>query len=145
MLLNGRATYGRRLRRMCDSHILLVAERAANMMATDQLETLLHAYVEGRAVAIPHDSLPHEMPLQASPTEGLHIPETGASLSPREVEVLRLLIAGASNQAIADTLVISIYTAKHHVASILQKLGVASRTQAALRGRAFGLEPLSTQ
>jgi ATP/maltotriose-dependent transcriptional regulator MalT len=76
------------------------------------------------------------------PAGGRYVAETGEILSPREVEVLRLLIAGAGNQAIADTLVISLHTAKHHVASILQKLGVATRTQAALRGRALGLEPL---
>jgi predicted ATPase/DNA-binding NarL/FixJ family response regulator/DNA-binding XRE family transcriptional regulator len=76
------------------------------------------------------------------PAGNCYVPETGEVLSPREVEVLRLLIGGAGNQAVADTLVISLYTAKHHVASILQKLGVATRTQAALRGRALGLEPL---
>ncbi len=56
--------------------------------------------------------------------------------------MLRLLIAAASNQVIANTLVISLHTAKNHVASILQKLGVATRTQAALRGRDLGLAPL---
>lgn len=70
------------------------------------------------------------------------IPETGEILSPREVEVLRLLIAGKGNQAIADSLMISLYTAKNHVANILRKLGVATRTQAALHGRALGLAPL---
>ncbi len=74
---------------------------------------------------------------------GVRVPETGETLSPREVEVLRLLIGGAGNQAIADSLVISLYTAKHHVANILQKLGVASRLEAAHRGRALGLEPLA--
>ena len=73
---------------------------------------------------------------------GLYLAETGETLSPREVEVLRLLIGGASNPAIADTLIISRFTAKNHVASILQKLGVSTRTQAALRGRALGLDPL---
>jgi LuxR family maltose regulon positive regulatory protein len=71
----------------------------------------------------------------------VYVTETGETLSPREVEVLRLIIAGAGNQAIADALVISLHTAKHHVASILQKLGASTRTQAALRGRALGLEP----
>lgn len=82
-------------------------------------------------------------PLPSAPAGGLHVAETGETLSPREVEVLRLLIAGAANSAIADTLVISRYTVKNHVASILQKLGVATRTQAALRGRALGLAPLT--
>jgi len=76
------------------------------------------------------------------PPGGLYLAETGETLSPREVEVLRLLIGGASNPTIADTLIISRFTAKNHVASILQKLGVTSRTQAALRGRALGLDPL---
>jgi predicted ATPase/DNA-binding NarL/FixJ family response regulator len=76
------------------------------------------------------------------PSSALFIAATGEILSPREVEVLRLLIAAASNQTIADTLMISLHTAKNHVASILQKLGVATRTQAALRGRDLGLEPL---
>jgi DNA-binding CsgD family transcriptional regulator len=58
-------------------------------------------------------------------------------------KVLRLLLSGADNQTIADTLIISRYTVKYHVASILQKLGVATRTQAALRGRGLGLEPLN--
>jgi predicted ATPase/DNA-binding CsgD family transcriptional regulator len=75
-------------------------------------------------------------------SSALFVAATGEVLSPREVEVLRLLIGAASNQAIADTLVISLHTAKNHVASILQKLGVATRTQAALRGRDLGLEPL---
>jgi predicted ATPase/DNA-binding CsgD family transcriptional regulator/DNA-binding XRE family transcriptional regulator len=81
-------------------------------------------------------------PTPAAPAGGLTTGATGEILSAREVEVLRLLIGGASNQAIADTLVISPHTAKHHVASILGKLGAATRTAAALQGRALGLEPL---
>jgi predicted ATPase/DNA-binding CsgD family transcriptional regulator len=84
---------------------------------------------------------PHESP-QPVAGGGLLIAETGETLSPREVEVLRMLVAGASNAAIADTLVISRFTVKHHVASILGKLRVATRTEAALRGRDFALAPL---
>jgi ATP/maltotriose-dependent transcriptional regulator MalT len=77
------------------------------------------------------------------PEDGLYVPETGAILSSREVEVLRLLIAGASNPGIAETLIISRFTVKNHVARILEKLGVTTRTQAALRGRELGLLPLT--
>lgn len=60
-------------------------------------------------------------------------------LTPRELEVLRLLAAGASNGAIAEALVISIGTAKKHVNNILAKIDVRSRTQAAIWAREHGL------
>jgi ATP/maltotriose-dependent transcriptional regulator MalT len=82
---------------------------------------------------------PDEPGAPVVPYGALYIAETGETLSVREVEVLGLLAVGKGNQAIAETLTISLHTAKHHVASILQKLGVASRTEAALRGRALGL------
>ena len=70
---------------------------------------------------------------------GLFVAPTGEILSPREAEVLRLIAAGASNAAIAARLVLSIHTVKTHVARILAKLDVASRTEAASRARELGL------
>lgn len=52
-------------------------------------------------------------------------------LTPREVEVLRLIAAGRSNQEIADELVISFNTVSNHVKNILGKTGSANRTEAA--------------
>jgi DNA-binding NarL/FixJ family response regulator len=60
-------------------------------------------------------------------------------LSPRELELLRLVAAGASNREVAAALSITEGTAKNHVSSILGKLGVRDRTQAALRARDLGL------
>ena len=64
---------------------------------------------------------------------------TGETLTPREVEVLRLLANGASNPQIAERLVISLHTVKTHVAHLLAKLRVASRAEAMLRARELGI------
>lgn len=60
-------------------------------------------------------------------------------LSARELEILRLLAGGATNREIAARLVLAEGTVKNHVTNILTKLGVADRTQAALRARDLGL------
>ena len=61
------------------------------------------------------------------------------SLTPREVEVLRLLADGSGNKEIAARLNISEHTIKFHIRSILGKLGAASRTEAVTRGLRSGL------
>jgi DNA-binding NarL/FixJ family response regulator len=60
-------------------------------------------------------------------------------LTQREREVLELVARGQSNKEIARKLVISETTVKHHLGSILSKLGLTSRTQAALYGARHGL------
>jgi two-component system, NarL family, response regulator LiaR len=60
------------------------------------------------------------------------LPPTTDPLSERELEVLRLIAEGLTNQEIADRLVISERTARNHVGNILSKLHLANRTQAAL-------------
>jgi LuxR family maltose regulon positive regulatory protein len=63
-------------------------------------------------------------------------------LTLRELEVLKLICVGDSNQAIANKLVISIKTVKKHTGNILGKLGVTSRAQAMVKARQSGLLPL---
>jgi len=66
---------------------------------------------------------------------------TVEALSDREAEVLSLIAEGLSNAEIASRLFITLSTVKGHVASILGKLGVKNRTQAATRARGLGLLP----
>jgi DNA-binding NarL/FixJ family response regulator len=58
---------------------------------------------------------------------------SASGLSRRELEVLRYLVAGETDQAIADALFVSRRTVNTHVASILTKIRVRSRTEAAAR------------
>ncbi|MDX1689073.1 MAG: response regulator transcription factor [Candidatus Promineifilaceae bacterium] len=66
-------------------------------------------------------------------------PEAPDELTPRELEVLRLLAEGLANKEIARQLSIGEKTVKTHVSNILSKLGVLSRTQAALQAVRMGL------
>jgi DNA-binding CsgD family transcriptional regulator len=63
----------------------------------------------------------------------------GSSLTPRELEVLRLVAAGRSNQEIADMLFITVSTAKRHVTNILEKLDLPSRSAASAWAHRRGL------
>jgi len=60
-------------------------------------------------------------------------------LTDRELDVLRLIVDGNSNQEISEKLFVSIHTAKAHVCNILQKLSVEDRTQAAIKALKDGI------
>jgi len=66
-------------------------------------------------------------------------PDSPEKLTEREMDVLRLLALGRSNKEIANELVIGEKTVKTHVSNILMKLGLSSRTQAALHAVRIGL------
>ncbi len=66
-------------------------------------------------------------------------PESPEVLTERETDVLRLLATGKANKEIALALHVSETTVKTHVSNILMKLGVSSRTQAALHAVSIGL------
>jgi DNA-binding NarL/FixJ family response regulator len=65
--------------------------------------------------------------------------EIEKNLSTRELDILRELESGASNQEIAQRLYISENTVKHHIGSVLEKLGVENRRQAAILARQNGI------
>ncbi len=69
------------------------------------------------------------------------VPSSLSELTPRELDVLRLLAGGRSNRDLAAELFVSERTVKTHVSNILAKLRVADRTQAALWAVRHGLVP----
>ena len=64
--------------------------------------------------------------------------QTERAMTPRQIEVLKLLAQGQSNKEIARNLDMPESTVKVHVKAILQKLGVKNRTQAAIAGMRQG-------
>jgi DNA-binding NarL/FixJ family response regulator len=62
-----------------------------------------------------------------------------ALLTERERTILTMLARGSSNQEISTSLALSVGTVKNHISSILSKLDVRDRTQAALWARQHGL------
>jgi DNA-binding NarL/FixJ family response regulator len=76
---------------------------------------------------------------EVPPTSGKQAAPLLEPLTPRELEVLRILAQGETNRQISQELVISAATVKVHVEHILAKLGVCDRTQAAVRASEFGL------
>lgn len=67
---------------------------------------------------------------------------SGPPLSPREIEVLRLLAGGSPNKSIATELGIRVATVERHVAAVYRKLGARGRADAALAAAGLGLVPV---
>ena len=82
------------------------------------------------------DTMRHRL---ASPAKPAHAPVDTVGLTAREVEVLRLISSGLSNQAIGERLFISEHTVHRHVANTLSKLGVPSRSAAVAQAAKLGL------
>ncbi len=111
--------------------VLENAIRAAQKLPEIQKDAVVSTWIDQLA---PASSSAPVTSQTASTTSELVEP-----LSERELEVLRLIASGRSNQDIAEALFVSINTVKAHAKSIHAKLGVESRTQAADRARKLGL------
>jgi two-component system, NarL family, response regulator YdfI len=107
-------------------------------ISPDQLVAALEAAASGLLVLHPSHA-PDSVPTASTSAQSATLDELTESLTRREVEVLQMLAAGLSNKEIAARLNISEHTAKLHVASILGKLGAASRTEAVSIGIRRGL------
>ena len=94
----------------------------------------------GRAIKAAAEGRVHLAPEAAARLmREVRAPENPEALTDRETEVLKLLARGKANKQIAGNLYVSEKTVKAHVSSILMKLGVQSRTQAALYAVRTGL------
>ncbi len=99
---------------------------------------LAAAWQAGRSLSIP-DAIAEAQALTPLPKRDRSATPSAGRLSRRELEVLGLLVAGYSDQAIADALFLSVRTAEAHVARILAKLEVRSRQAAASAALAMGI------
>lgn len=90
------------------------------------------------SIAANGNALPDTIAINGLPAKYSQIVES-FPLTPRELDVLRLIVDGCSNAAIAEQLYISVGTVKTHVRSILNKLCVSDRTQIAVRALRGGL------
>ena len=97
----------------------------------------LSAQLLRRLIGEKGERVEREAPSPASSKEQV-LPSTEA-LTPREIEVLKLVVQGNTNKEIARELVVSDLTIKTHVQHIISKLGVSDRTQAAVRAVELGL------
>jgi LuxR family maltose regulon positive regulatory protein len=98
------------------------------------VDALLAALGKNSEPAIPSANQPRPIfAIETGPRNSFDL------LSVRELEVLRLMAEGFSNQEIADRLVIALTTVKRHNSNIYNKLGVANRTQALIKGQKLGI------
>jgi two-component system, NarL family, response regulator YdfI len=141
-----------------DSMILAIGSGAAQVILTDAENFAVINHSGVRAI-LPRDASPEEIiaAVQAAATglislhpdafdyllsqtqEGKEFAFSDSILSPREIEILRMIAEGLGNKEIAAKLGISDHTVKFHISSIFAKLGAANRAEAVTLGIRQGL------
>jgi DNA-binding NarL/FixJ family response regulator len=117
-------------------HLALAAGAAGYLLKDAEADEV------GAAVRAANDGEVHlDAAVARKLTQSLVAPRGTTALTPREREILILVAQGKSNRDVADALVISERTARTHVSKVLAKLGLTSRTQAALWAVREGLVP----
>ena len=126
-----------------------LAEPEGYLRIFDQGPTLTQLLVNAAKQGIRRDFIerllavirPAQTSLSGIDEKAIHVYslESGEQLSERELEVLRLMAGGATNQEIAEQLVITVGTIKSHINHILRKLDAHNRTEAVARARSLGL------
>jgi NarL family two-component system response regulator LiaR len=106
-------------------------------VGADELAGAIRAAYAGRSTLAPEAA-------QALIQRATQPRRPGDDLSPREREVLKLMVEGLSNPDIAERLIVGRSTVKFHVSSILGKLGVADRTEAVTVALQRGIVQLRT-
>lgn len=124
-----------------------VPKRSSNEVLFEALQQVMSGGVYVPPMSMGQDALPHSTPSTApTPASSLRTVGTQArqggfqttpnlaslGLTPRQTDVLALLLQGQPNKLIARELGLSVETVKDHVAAVLRALGVSSRTQAVL-------------
>lgn len=114
-----------------------------NDVSADQLVAALQAAASGLVVLHPAQAAAQVAVngngFASTATRSRDLSELAEPLTPRESEVLQMLASGLGNKEIAAKLAISDHTVKFHVASILGKLGAATRTEAVSIGIRRGI------
>ena len=133
------------LDQFCASHCDALWEEGRSQQMLETLEQMFaqerEAVAQVRALLAEQKSTQEEKRTgkQISSASRAHNQALIDPLSTREQEVLEVLAQGASNQEVADALVIAPNTVKRHVQVILEKLGVRNRTQAVIRAQQLDL------
>jgi DNA-binding CsgD family transcriptional regulator len=114
---------------------LTTAHATARELGAEPLGREIEGLARRARIELTHKPLPATGLASAEPARAPH------GLTPRELEVLRLLAAGYTNPQIGEALYISRRTASHHVSSVLTKLGVRTRVEAAGVAHRLGFTP----
>ncbi|MDQ2809322.1 MAG: response regulator transcription factor [Chloroflexota bacterium] len=107
--------------------------------STTQLLTAIHQVMAGEPAIDPVVQRVMMQQLQPPDAPAARPPISTSGLTEREAAVMQLIATGHSNKEIGGQLSLAENTVKHHVSNILQKLGLADRTQLAIHAHQHGL------